>query len=183
MRRLHGIGLIKRHAESGIAVTMSLDYSLTSVEIPSELVTDGDFARASEILSLVASTLHKAVSKANLALAEDFLTALGPAMASGGDHHERLLALAERLEQSIREFEDANAGVSRSPDGLVRVEVRPNGDCTVRINPHDTAQTHLEAQIRSTFNSAVRRMSRRIADSDAMSLFDTAPEGRDDADN
>lgn len=103
-------------------------------------------------------------------------------MPRGSDHHERLLAFAERMEQSKRAFEDASAGVSRSPDGLVRVEVRPSGECAIRVNPHDAEQGHLEAQIRSTFNSAVRRMSRRIAESDAMSLFNTE-RGRDDADD
>ena len=77
MRRLHGIGLTHRHPESGIALTMSLDYSLTSVEMPSTLVTDLDFTQASEILSAVASTLYKAVSRTNLALAKEFTAALG----------------------------------------------------------------------------------------------------------
>jgi hypothetical protein len=73
---LHELRLTRRHRESGIAMTMSLDYTLLDVKIPIALTDDRTFAEASQILGLVASELHKAVSKANLDLAPDIAEAV-----------------------------------------------------------------------------------------------------------
>lgn len=85
--------------------------------------------------------------------------------------HEVLEASRLNLEGLLEDFTASNEGRSVSPDGLVLAQVRINGECQIRLRPSDLDTDESERQIRLTYNSAVRRMSRALSQSEPVSRF------------
>ena len=81
-RRLGRVSLTKHHRESGIAVTMALDFTLRAVHLPEPLDSDQACRDAETVLSGLTSTLHRAVSAATRSVMGD----MAAVVRSGSGH-------------------------------------------------------------------------------------------------
>lgn len=76
-RCLHAVTLAKYHPESGIRLVMALDFTLASIRLPEPIASEAAAEDIGASLSQLASTLHRAVSSALLALTDDISAVLG----------------------------------------------------------------------------------------------------------
>ncbi|WP_100447233.1 hypothetical protein [Glycomyces xiaoerkulensis] len=76
-RRLHRLTLTKYHPDSGVRMTMALDFTLAEVYLPGPVETESAALAVETVFSLMASALHRAVAATVLDLADEMAAVLG----------------------------------------------------------------------------------------------------------
>lgn len=99
-----------------------------------------------------------------------------------GPDRDDLHRMPDHFEAFLRGFGRRHEGVATSPDGMVRARVRITGECQIRLSPREADPVEIEDEIRLTFNSAVRRMSRNLAKSPQVARFTDPEHGGPNAD-